>query len=126
MGGCTDGSKIDGWMHTWMGGWTPSRDPYTLFAAHAFLPACLTDCLPLTCLRSAPYKKRGRIPFGVQRGTYGVTAEEKMRRLWNEWASADQKDPTYEVGQATWGEGAGKGRAGKGKGKGREGKEGGT
>jgi hypothetical protein len=39
-------------------------------------------------LQNAPYKRRGKIPFGVQRGTYGLTAEEKMRRRWKEWSSA--------------------------------------
>lgn len=39
-------------------------------------------------LQNAPYKKRGKIPFGVQNGTYGLTAEEKMRRRWREWSKA--------------------------------------
>lgn len=28
------------------------------------------------------------IPYGVQRGSYGLTAEEKMRRRWREWSAA--------------------------------------
>lgn len=38
--------------------------------------------------RAAPYKRRGKIPYGVQRGSYGLTAEEKMRRAWREWSAA--------------------------------------
>lgn len=41
-----------------------------------------------SALQDAPYKRRGKIPFGVQRGSYGLTAEEKMRRRWKEWAGA--------------------------------------
>jgi hypothetical protein len=54
------------------------------------LAASCTDTLhsmPLP-LQNAPYKRRGKIPFGVQRGTYGLTAEEKMRRRWREWSAA--------------------------------------
>lgn len=47
--------------------------------------ACL--CLPRRT-QDAPYKQRGKIPYGVQRGSYGLTAEEKMRRRWREWAGA--------------------------------------
>lgn len=39
-------------------------------------------------MQDAPYKQRGMIPYGVQRGTYGLTAEEKMRRRWREWSAA--------------------------------------
>lgn len=38
--------------------------------------------------KDAPYKKRGLMPFGVQRGTYALTQEEKMRRRWLEWSKA--------------------------------------
>jgi hypothetical protein len=60
-------------------------------------------------LQHAPYKRRGKIPFGVQRGTYGLTAEEKMRRRWKEWSSAGSNgsgtpalaaaaaEPSYQV-----------------------------
>jgi acetyl-CoA carboxylase carboxyl transferase subunit beta len=64
-----------------------------------------------SCLQDAPYKKRGKIPYGVQRGSYGLTAEEKMRRRWKEWAAAGSAangsglpalaaaagDPSYQV-----------------------------
>ena len=49
------------------------------------LSTCSVDLL---LLQNAPYKKRGKIPFGVQNGTYGLTAEEKMRRRWREWSKA--------------------------------------
>lgn len=67
-------------------------------------------------MQNAPYKRRGKIPFGVQRGTYGLTAEEKMRRRWREWSSAGSNgsgtpalaaaaaEPSYQVRRgAGWG-----------------------
>lgn len=38
--------------------------------------------------KDAPYKKRGMMPYGVQRGSYALTGEEKMRRRWHEWSKA--------------------------------------
>lgn len=52
------------------------------------LPACLPAVCSLLAPQDAPYKKRGMIPYGVQRGNYGLTAEEKMRRRWREWSAA--------------------------------------
>jgi len=63
-------------------------------------------------VQDAPYKKRGQIPYGVQRGSYGLTAEEKMRRRWREWSAAGSPsngsgapalaaaaaEPSYQVG----------------------------
>lgn len=43
---------------------------------------------PAPSPQAAPYKRRGTIPFGVQRGSYGLTAEEKMRRAARSWSSA--------------------------------------
>jgi acetyl-CoA carboxylase carboxyl transferase subunit beta len=37
--------------------------------------------------KDAPYKKQGRIPFGVQHSTF-LTTEEKVRRKWREWSSS--------------------------------------
>ena len=37
--------------------------------------------------KDAPYKKQGRIPFGVQHSTF-LTTEEKIRRKWREWNSS--------------------------------------
>ena len=37
--------------------------------------------------KDAPYKKQGKIPFGVQHGTF-LTTEEKVRRRWREWSSS--------------------------------------
>jgi hypothetical protein len=36
--------------------------------------------------KNAPFKARGRIPFGVQHGTY-LNTEERVRRAVKEWAS---------------------------------------
>lgn len=76
-------------------------------------------CGPVWCYgcvqQDAPYKKRGMIPYGVQRGSYGLTAEEKMRRRWREWSAAGSSangsgspalaaaagDPSYQVRQLT-------------------------
>lgn len=43
----------------------------------------LSLCLPA----AAPYKAKGRIPYGVQHGTF-LASDEKIRRKWNEWASS--------------------------------------
>ena len=37
--------------------------------------------------KDAPYKKQGKVPFGVQHGTF-LTTEEKVRRRWREWSSS--------------------------------------
>jgi hypothetical protein len=84
--------------------------------------ACMVDaegllsyCVGFVLLQDAPYKKRGMIPYGVQRGSYGLTAEEKMRRRWREWSAAGSSangsgspalaaaagDPSYQVRHLT-------------------------
>lgn len=40
--------------------------------------------------KNAPYKKRGVIPFGMQRGGY-LTTEEKIRRQWRTFAADSAK-----------------------------------
>lgn len=57
-----------------------------LVVPRSFLKGALFEIIDF--YKNAPYKRRGKIPFGVQRGTYGLTAEEKMRRRWREWSSA--------------------------------------
>lgn len=67
-----------------------------LATARALTAACCTRSLPsfnslppfYQIPPPAPYKRRGTIPFGVQRGSYGLTSEEKMRRAWREWSAA--------------------------------------
>lgn len=63
-----------------------SKAPSNLTCTSPDYLLCMLCCL-LTP-QNAPYKKRGKIPFGVQNGTYGLTAEEKMRRRWKEWSKA--------------------------------------
>jgi hypothetical protein len=79
----------------------------------------LSGCAVPVSLQDAPYKKRGMIPYGVQRGSYGLTAEEKMRRRWREWSAAGSGangsgapalaaaagEPSYQVGRVCWGMG---------------------
>ncbi|KAF8069433.1 accD [Scenedesmus sp. PABB004] len=57
-----------------------------LVVPRSFLKGALFEIIDF--YKNAPYKRRGKIPFGVQRGTYGLTSEEKMRRRWREWAAA--------------------------------------
>jgi acetyl-CoA carboxylase carboxyl transferase subunit beta len=57
-----------------------------LVVPRSFLKGALFEIIDF--YKNAPYKKRGKIPFGVQNGTYGLTAEEKMRRRWREWSKA--------------------------------------
>eukprot|EP00878_Enallax_costatus_P016343 GHUV01017143.1.p2 GENE.GHUV01017143.1~~GHUV01017143.1.p2 ORF type:complete len:247 (+),score=116.42 GHUV01017143.1:1209-1949(+) len=57
-----------------------------LVVPRSFLKGALFEIIDF--YKNAPYKKRGKIPFGVQNGTYGLTAEEKMRRRWLEWSKA--------------------------------------
>ncbi|GBF89980.1 hypothetical protein Rsub_02686 [Raphidocelis subcapitata] len=57
-----------------------------LVVPRTFLKGALYEIMDF--YRDAPYKRRGAIPFGVQRGSYGLTAEEKMRRRWREWSGA--------------------------------------
>lgn len=56
-----------------------------LVVPRSFLKGALYEIIDF--YKDAPYKKRGTIPYGVQRGSYALTAEEKMRRRWNEWAA---------------------------------------
>jgi len=57
-----------------------------LVVPRSFLKGALFEIIDF--YKDAPYKKRGMIPYGVQRGNYGLTAEEKMRRRWREWSAA--------------------------------------
>ncbi|KIY97350.1 acetyl-CoA carboxylase carboxyltransferase subunit beta [Monoraphidium neglectum] len=57
-----------------------------LVVPRSFLKGALYEIIDF--YKDAPYKRRGAIPYGVQRGSYALTAEEKMRRRWNEWAAA--------------------------------------
>lgn len=57
-----------------------------LVVPRSFLKGALFEIIDF--YKNAPYKKKGKIPYGVQRGTYGLTAEEKMRRRWREWSAA--------------------------------------
>lgn len=57
-----------------------------LVVPRTFLKGALYEIIDF--YKDAPYKKRGVIPFGVQRGSYALTAEEKMRRRWREWSAA--------------------------------------
>jgi acetyl-CoA carboxylase carboxyl transferase subunit beta len=52
----------------------------------SFLKGALYEIIDF--YKDAPYKRRGLIPYGVQRGSYGLTQEEKMRRRWREWSGA--------------------------------------
>ncbi|KAI8465400.1 MAG: ClpP/crotonase-like domain-containing protein [Monoraphidium minutum] len=56
-----------------------------LVVPRSFLKGALFEIIDF--YKDAPYKRRGTIPYGVQRGSYALTAEEKMRRRWNEWAA---------------------------------------
>lgn len=56
-----------------------------LVVPRSFLKGALYEIIDF--YKDAPYKRRGSIPFGVQRGSYGLTAEEKMRRRWREWSN---------------------------------------
>jgi hypothetical protein len=55
-----------------------------LVVPRSFLKGALFEIIDF--YKDAPYKRRGLIPYGVQRGSYGLTAEEKMRRRWREWS----------------------------------------
>jgi acetyl-CoA carboxylase carboxyl transferase subunit beta len=54
-----------------------------LVVPRSFMKGALYEIIDF--YRAAPFKRRGAMPFGVQRGTYGLTAEEKMRRRFREW-----------------------------------------
>ena len=52
--------------------------------------------------KDAPYKKQGKIPYGVQHSIF-LTAEEKIRRKYREWSSSgasasssNGKAPSYQ------------------------------
>ncbi len=55
-----------------------------LVIPRSFLKGALFEMMDF--YKDAPYKKQGRIPFGVQHGTF-LTAEEKIRRRYKEWTA---------------------------------------
>ncbi|KAI8473992.1 MAG: ClpP/crotonase-like domain-containing protein [Monoraphidium minutum] len=56
-----------------------------LVVPRSFLKGALFEIIDF--YKDAPYKRRGTIPFGVQRGSYALTSEEKIRRRWREWSA---------------------------------------
>jgi acetyl-CoA carboxylase carboxyl transferase subunit beta len=54
-----------------------------LVVPRSFMKGALYEIIDF--YRAAPFKRRGSVPFGVQRGSYGLTSEEKMRRRFKEW-----------------------------------------
>jgi acetyl-CoA carboxylase carboxyl transferase subunit beta len=56
-----------------------------LVVPRSFLKGALYEVMEF--YQNAPGKRRGSIPFGMQRGAY-LTTEERMRRKWAEWAKA--------------------------------------
>jgi acetyl-CoA carboxylase carboxyl transferase subunit beta len=70
-----------------------------LVVPRSFMKGALYEIIDF--YRAAPFKRRGSVPFGVQRGSYGLTAEEKMRRRFRDWsseanASAPAESPAFE------------------------------
>lgn len=53
-----------------------------LVVPRSFMKGALFEIIDF--YKDAPFKKQGRMPFGVQHGIY-LTTEEKVRRKWREW-----------------------------------------
>ena len=49
--------------------------------------------------KDAPYKKQGKIPYGVQHSIF-LTAEEKIRRKYREWSSSGASASSSSNGKA--------------------------
>jgi acetyl-CoA carboxylase carboxyl transferase subunit beta len=67
-----------------------------LVVPRSFLKGALFEIIDF--YRDAPYKKQGRIPFGVQHGVF-LNTEEKVRRKVKEWgagSSGNGKVPSYQ------------------------------
>lgn len=68
-----------------------------LVIPRSFLKGALFEIIDF--YRDAPFKKQGRIPFGVQHGVF-LNTEEKFRRKVKEWgagsSSGNGKVPTYQ------------------------------
>jgi len=77
----------------WRAGALPLPPPPPLPA----LPPASTHTLPSAPPPSPPSPPPLVPRPALQRGTYGLTAEEKMRRRWSEWSKAGSSDATYEV-----------------------------
>ena len=52
--------------------------------------------------KDAPYKKQGKIPYGVQHSVF-LTAEEKIRRKYREWSSAGASSSNSSSGSSAGG-----------------------
>lgn len=72
-----------------------------LVVPRSFMKGALFEIIDF--YKNAPFKKQGRVPFGVQHGLY-LTTEEKVRRKWREWsgqsngaaAHAKAASPSYQ------------------------------
>lgn len=56
-----------------------------LVVPRSFMKGALFEIMDF--YKDAPYKKQGKIPFGVQHGIF-LNTEEKIRRKWSEWKSS--------------------------------------
>lgn len=54
-----------------------------LVVPRSFLKGALYEIIDF--YKDAPYKRQGKVPFGVQHGMF-LTTEEKIRRKWREWS----------------------------------------